>query len=184
MRTKRKEQFYTLCFCIKEGQVLMIYRNKEPYKHNWNGIGGKIEKEESPLEAIYREVWEEASIDLNRANSLKYRGILSRKDRNSEGYVRIYTFIAHIDSIDIENNNPDTKEGTLAMKNLKWVCNKKNSNIVCEIPYFLPHMLAEENIYHYYCEYENEKFRKINICPLLEDYLGIHKKLRFPRHAM
>jgi 8-oxo-dGTP pyrophosphatase MutT (NUDIX family) len=48
-------------------QILMIHRNSRPgdfHSGKWNGLGGKFEKGESPIEAARREVREEALLDL------------------------------------------------------------------------------------------------------------------------
>lgn len=42
---------YTLCFLLNESEVLMLFRAKEPNKGKWNGVGGKIEFNETPKES-------------------------------------------------------------------------------------------------------------------------------------
>lgn len=39
-------------------KVLMVKRNKLPYKNCWNGIGGKIEGNETEIQATIRECYE------------------------------------------------------------------------------------------------------------------------------
>jgi 8-oxo-dGTP diphosphatase len=52
-------------------KVLLIKRNKEPYKGKYNGVGGKInDKKELPIEAAYREMFEEVGLSA-RQTSLK-----------------------------------------------------------------------------------------------------------------
>lgn len=46
-------------------KVLMIKRNKPPYKNCWNGIGGKIEGNETEIQATIRECFEETGIKLD-----------------------------------------------------------------------------------------------------------------------
>ena len=48
-----------LCYLEKQGQYLMLYRNKKQNDINagkWIGVGGKIEPGETPEEALLREV--------------------------------------------------------------------------------------------------------------------------------
>lgn len=45
-----------------EERVLMCYRKKEPYKGLYNLVGGKIEENESYIDAAYRELSEETGI--------------------------------------------------------------------------------------------------------------------------
>ena len=46
-------------------KVLMVKRNKPPYKNCWNGIGGKIEENETEIQATIRECYEETEIKLD-----------------------------------------------------------------------------------------------------------------------
>lgn len=66
----------TLCYIEYEGKYLMLYRNKkhnDPNEGKWIGIGGKLEKEETPEQCMLREVFEETGIKLKR---WKHRGIV------------------------------------------------------------------------------------------------------------
>ena len=47
-------------------KVLMVKRNKPPYKDCWNGIGGKIEENETEIQATKRECYEETEIKLRK----------------------------------------------------------------------------------------------------------------------
>lgn len=58
----------TICYIIKDDQVLMLHRVKKENDMNankWIGVGGKIEEGESPKECILREVYEETGLTLN-----------------------------------------------------------------------------------------------------------------------
>lgn len=50
---------------IRNGTVLMLKRNEEPFKGMWDLPGGYMQAEESPLMAIKREVKEELGLDCN-----------------------------------------------------------------------------------------------------------------------
>ncbi|MBM7663112.1 ADP-ribose pyrophosphatase YjhB (NUDIX family) [Bacillus mesophilus] len=43
---------YTICFIKKNEELLMLYRMKSPNLHKWNGVGGKIEIGENPLQSV------------------------------------------------------------------------------------------------------------------------------------
>lgn len=43
-------------------QVLMCHRQKDPYKGQFNFVGGKLEPNESNLDGAYRELFEETGI--------------------------------------------------------------------------------------------------------------------------
>ncbi len=46
---------YTICFIKKGKKILLLNRNKKPNMGMWNGVGGKIEDNETPYEGIIRE---------------------------------------------------------------------------------------------------------------------------------
>ncbi|MBN2042475.1 MAG: NUDIX domain-containing protein [Candidatus Aenigmarchaeota archaeon] len=46
------------------GDVLLIRRNKEPYKGYWTFVGGKLENDETITEASVREAKEETGLDV------------------------------------------------------------------------------------------------------------------------
>ncbi|MBQ4164379.1 MAG: 8-oxo-dGTP diphosphatase [Turicibacter sp.] len=57
----------TLCYIFKNSEILMLYRNKKEndvHEGKWNGLGGKLEKEETPLQCVLREVYEESGLRL------------------------------------------------------------------------------------------------------------------------
>ena len=82
----------TLCYIEKDGKYLMLNRNKKETDCNggkWIGVGGKIEENESPTEALLREVKEETSLVLN---NYRLRGIITFVSDTWEGeYMFLYT---------------------------------------------------------------------------------------------
>src|SRR5258708_896512 len=123
---------YTICFCIDNNNVLMLYRNKAPNKNLWNGIGGKIEPNENPEESIIREVKEEAGIDLKNTNALRFAGIVTwentkRTETHTQG---MYTYIAQCPIQSTNWNKKEINEGILEWKPLDWVLNKNNQTVV------------------------------------------------------
>ena len=52
----------TLVYALREGQVLMMYRRKEPNLGQWTAPGGKVELYESPAEGAVRELAEETGL--------------------------------------------------------------------------------------------------------------------------
>lgn len=54
----------TLCFIVDDEQVLLIEKLRGLGSGLYNGPGGKIEADETPLEAIEREVSEEIGVEV------------------------------------------------------------------------------------------------------------------------
>lgn len=66
----------TLCYLEKDEKYLMLHRTKKEKdinKGKWLGVGGKLEKGESPEECLLREVKEETGYTLN---SYEFKGIV------------------------------------------------------------------------------------------------------------
>lgn len=60
----------------------------------WNGVGGKIEDNETPYEGIIRETFEETGIDLP---SVTYKGNVVFKSKDeSQGREGMYVFLADL----------------------------------------------------------------------------------------
>lgn len=80
--------------------VLMIHRNApdrpgDYHAGKWNGLGGKLELDESPLEAAQRELREESGLELP-AEAFKPRGMIqfpNFKAHKNEDWV-VFLFVA------------------------------------------------------------------------------------------
>lgn len=54
----------TLCFLVRDRQVLLLHRRHAPNAGMWNGIGGKLEPGEDPFTTCIREVKEETGLTI------------------------------------------------------------------------------------------------------------------------
>lgn len=54
----------------KDGSVLLIHRNSEPYKGSWDLPGGFVEIGETPFDALDRELLEETNLSITHAEYL------------------------------------------------------------------------------------------------------------------
>lgn len=64
---------YTHCFIRQGNKLLMLNRDSTPAKGLWNGVGGKINGDESPHDGILRETFEETGISIK---NIEYRGVI------------------------------------------------------------------------------------------------------------
>ncbi|MBR2338959.1 MAG: 8-oxo-dGTP diphosphatase [Clostridia bacterium] len=80
-----------LCYLEKDGQYLMLHRNKKANDLNagkWIGVGGKLEAGEAPEEALVREVREETGLTLTRFHN---RGLVTFVSGDFTEYMHLFT---------------------------------------------------------------------------------------------
>lgn len=100
---------YTVCFVKQNNKILLLNREKAPIMGVWNGVGGKIENDESPEQAAIREVWEETGIQLD---SFISQGVITWE--TPEGIVDgIHVFLGELDRSFTLNTPQKTREGIL-----------------------------------------------------------------------
>jgi 8-oxo-dGTP diphosphatase len=84
----------TLCYVKRDGQTLMIYRNKKPndmHEGKWNGLGGKFEAGETPEACAIREIYEESGL---RVIDPQLRGFLTFPAFNDDVDWYAFVFVA------------------------------------------------------------------------------------------
>lgn len=109
----------TQCYIENDGKFLMLYRNKKENdinKEKYIGVGGHMERGESPEDCIKREVYEETGLTMN---NFKLRGVITFLIDDIDEYCFLYTCDSY--SGDIK----ECDEG-----NLVWVEKEK----VLELP--------------------------------------------------
>ncbi len=151
----------TLCYIEKDEKYLTLHRTKkehDPNKNNWLGVGGKIEKGETPDECVVREVREETGLELK---SYEYRGkIYFYSDVYDDEIMYLYTATSFTGKMIVCN------EGDLA-----WV-DKKNIldlNLWEGDQVFLKRLLKEdERTFELKLYYEGDKL--INVEERTNEY--------------
>lgn len=161
---------YTICFCIIGDDVLMLYRKNPPNQFLWNGIGGKIEKKESIINALYREVHEEASIDLSTAEVV-YSGIIywNTPSKEAEG---MHCFLTYPSPEYHFLGERIISEGVLSWKKIENIIDKNNTYVVSNISHFLPHMLRKAQPHMYSLLYKDDILQKMTISALPQEYMA------------
>lgn len=147
---------YNICFITRkrsnEVEVLMLFRQKDPNRHKWNGIGGKIEKGETIDESMEREILEETGL---KVRGMSFRGIVTW---NETGGMYVYR------AEDEGGGLSACDEGELAWKPFQWVM--EASEVVSNIKYFLKDILQDEPPQEFACTYENEQLISVKKKPL------------------
>ena len=133
----------TLVYLRHQGRMLMIHRNGKPGDHHsgkWNGLGGKLEVEESASEAASREVAEESGIQLSpdRYRPLGVLHFPNFKAHRSEDWV-VFLFTADLTEGEARQTLTPSLEGEL-----HWVEDAKilDLNLWAGDLEFLPLVLA------------------------------------------
>ena len=99
-----------LCYIKKKNEYLMLHRNKKENDINegkWIGVGGHLEKNEKPIDALYREVKEETNLDIL---DYKYLGDVCFYDNNYSELMHLYVVL------DFKGKEVFNDEGTF-----KWI---------------------------------------------------------------
>jgi 8-oxo-dGTP pyrophosphatase MutT (NUDIX family) len=81
----------TLCYIVKDGKILLIYKKRGFGAGKWNGAGGKIKEGESPEEAAIRETKEETGLRPEGVEDIGYLEFYFDQDKipNIIGHVFI-----------------------------------------------------------------------------------------------
>jgi 8-oxo-dGTP diphosphatase len=145
-------QLATLCYVLKDGKTLMLYRNKKPndfHEGKWNGLGGKFEQGETPEECVIREIQEESGLAIKNP---KLHGIITFPmfDGKKDWYVFMFT------ANKFEGELIDSKEGML-----EWIPDEKllDLNLWDGDKIFLP-WLKQEKFFSAKFIYSNGKYIK------------------------
>ena len=133
-------------------EVLMLFRNKKKVdinKGKWMGVGGHIEKGETPDQALVREIKEETNLDVL---SFKLRGTLLFINNDYQEKIYLYTVNKYQGIIE------ECNEGDLQFFKKEDVL---NLNMWKGDYYFYQLLLDDEPYFELILTYDNDKLVKI-----------------------
>jgi 8-oxo-dGTP diphosphatase len=115
----------------------------------WNGVGGKIDAEETPEQCVIREVLEETGITLK---DIRDAGRITWiTPRETSGMI---VYIANV-PVDFQYATPRVvDEGILDWKAISWVLHADNRGISHKVNEFLPLMLDSADCYDHQFTYD------------------------------
>ncbi len=127
-------------------KVLMVKRNKPPYKNCWNGIGGKIEENETEIQATIRECYEETGIQLNNPKLL-VTCIYPETNKMNKG-TNLSVLYDFIEEVPVKSNY----EGMYEWKDIKFALDFNNKNLagLANISQFVKEIFDIEDIKKFY----------------------------------
>lgn len=150
---------YTLGFIRRGSEILMVNREKSPWKGAWNGVGGKIDADETARVCMQREIEEETGIVIER-DQIRSKGCMTWNVFDAEGE-GLYIFLIDL-PLDYEYPTPrKVDEGILDWKKIEWINDFENQGVAHNIPYFLPTVLEAEEKYHFHCTFENKVLKSV-----------------------
>ncbi|HAX03089.1 MAG: hypothetical protein A2Y45_06620 [Tenericutes bacterium GWC2_34_14] len=146
---------YTLAFIKKGSQILMINREKKPWKGCWNGLGGKLQPGENGIQSVIRELFEETGYHIHES-IIKDSGYLTWNsfDANGQG---LYIYLIDGYHLPLLATPLQTSEGILDWKEVDWIIDPTNLGVAHNISSFLPYVLSSDLRYHYHCHFEGDR---------------------------
>ena len=137
-----KNYVVIMLFNKNYNKVLLVKRSKNPYKGCWNGIGGKIESGETPVEAARRECKEETGISMNKPKLLVT--YVYPEDNILNSNTKLNVIYDCVDEVYVTDNS----EGHYEWKNIDFVMNSYNKEIagLSNLNQFIKEIFDLENI--------------------------------------
>lgn len=151
---------YTLCFLTRGDDVLLLHRAKPPNQGLWNGVGGKCQPGETPLQSVLREVAEETGYHLPTAY---FAGVLTWRGFEIEAG-GLYLFTAPAPA----GEPGPCAEGTLRWHPRAWVCSAPE--VVSNLHHVLPRVLAAAPPQIYHFDYQAGRIQAHYWYPLPMDF--------------
>lgn len=140
---------YVVTFILNrtKDKVLLIKRIKPPYIGKYNGIGGKIEGNETIYECCIRETFEEIGIKINNPIHLVthiYPETIGFNNKNIE----LNVFYDILDEVPIKDN----EEGSFHWMDISFAEDFENKELAgyANISVFIREILEVENVKHFY----------------------------------
>ncbi|RNA70176.1 NUDIX hydrolase [Alteribacter keqinensis] len=156
---------FTICFIKRGNEILLLNREKGSWMGRWNGVGGKIEPGETPLQGVLREVKEETGLVLT---DIDHKGNVTWVIDGAD-YGGMYVYIAEIPEQTSYPTPVKREEGILDWKTREWLIDKENTGLA-DFMYFLPQMLDGENKHTYRYYYEGDLLVNVDENPLEKVY--------------
>jgi ADP-ribose pyrophosphatase YjhB (NUDIX family) len=141
----------TLVYCVRNDEVLLVRRSKEPFKGHWTAPGGKREPGESPRECAARELLEETGL---LARDLRLRGVLVETSPRPDWQWLMFAYV-------VKQFEGNVASDTLVREGLlRWVKIGAYDDLLLPAAdaVFMPRVLSEgDGVYEAHFVYDGEK---------------------------
>lgn len=162
---------YNLCYIKQGSQILLLNRDHPGWMGCWNGVGGKIERDEVPEVSMRREIVEETGlIDID----VHFKGFITWSTLEGIGFGGLYFYIAYLHEEHSYNTPLRTDEGILEWKDVDWILHPDNLGVAYNLPSNMKMAFQDHRCFDHHSIFDgNQLVREIatEIDPSLEDDL-------------
>lgn len=142
---------FTICFIKQGDSVLLLNRESPSWMGAWNGVGGKIEPNESARDAALREIKEETGLVFD---DIQFKGITTWVV-DGKGFGGMYVYFAELPP-DCRYEVPvKTAEGILDWKNIEWITHPENRGVAYNIPKSIEKIISGTTCFEHRCYYRD-----------------------------
>lgn len=141
-----KNYIVILIFDKEYKKILLVKRAKKPYINCWNGVGGKIEDNETEIEAAIRECKEETGINLKDPKLLVTYKYPENNSINSN--ITLNVIYSSQKMVEVKSN----EEGTYEWKDIEFASDFNSKEIAgfSNLGQFIKEILDLEGIKKFY----------------------------------
>ena len=142
---QRLQNFAVYGMIVDGSQILLVQKNKGPFKGLWDLPGGKIEFGENPETTLIREILEETGLEIHDQTFIKTDSVVVNYTDDELGKLTLHHvgFIFKIKLKDIKSLMPKHDDEDLICT--KWV--DVSTIALEEISPFLQELLMDSNQY-------------------------------------
>ncbi|MBS4213790.1 NUDIX domain-containing protein [Neobacillus rhizophilus] len=142
-----KQYVVGFAFNYTMDRVLMLKRSKPPYQYLYNGVGGKIEIGEDPVQAMFQELQEETGL---KKSDIQISSHLTTLEFKAGVKLHVYYFVLN------RNIEPYSTKKTMDEGTLEWLHIKNNHLLDASNP----KMAGDGNI-AYFLQFAQNEYKGI-----------------------
>ena len=162
---------YNLCYIRQGNQVLLLNRDYPGWMGCWNGVGGKLEPNESPRESMLREIQEETGLTNI---DVQFKGFKTWSNVDGGGVGGLYLYVGLLAADRLYSTPKRTAEGILEWKAIDWILHPDNLGIPDNLPTSLRVAFAESGCFDHHSVFAGNSMVQetmTEISPQVEDDL-------------
>ncbi len=150
-----EQKFYVTCLIVQNENILMLQKEKGRHLGAWVFPGGELKDDESPLDAIKREVIRETGYMLEKVELRGITSFLMQETPHNEVLFRTNLYVFY--SEDIKGELIQSNRGSLHWIPLKEIWARQVGR---NDPLFIPPMLEKKGVT--FATFYHDKNKKLN----------------------